>query len=121
MDSKIRSANEMASGAMVGGAGYSRRSSKDIVFSVWIVGVTSILLSRPLSFWRVFGPTFLGAPVYCWAVLGVATIEYVTQFRFIDAMVVVLGPVLDGCKAIIGNTVDAAREKGVGAGSCSTK
>ena len=121
MDSKIRSANEMAAGAMVGGAGYSRRSSKDIVFRFWIVGVTSILFSKPLSFWRVFGPTFLGAPVYCWAVLGVATVEYVTQFGFIDATVVVLGPALDGCKAIIGRTALAAREKGVGASSDSTK
>ena len=121
MDSKIQSANEMASGAMVGGIGYSRRSSKDIVFRVWIVGVTSILLSKPLSFWRVFGPTFLGAPVYCWAVLRVATVEHVTQFRFIDAMVMVLGPALDGCKAIIGHTAEAASEKGLGAGSCSTK
>ena len=111
----------MAAGAMVGGTGYSRRSSKDIVFRVWIVSVTSILLSRPLSFWRAFGPTFLGAPVYCWAVFGVATVKYVTQFGFIDAMVMVLGPALDGCKAIIGLTVLAAREKGVGAGSCSTK
>ena len=50
LDSKIQLANEMASGAMVGGVGYSRRSSKDIVFRVWIVGVTSILLSKPLSF-----------------------------------------------------------------------
>ena len=111
----------MASDAMVGGTEYSRQSSKDIVLRVWIVGVTSILLSRPLSFWRVFGPTFLGAPVYFWAVLGVATVEYVTQFRFIDATVVVLGPALDGCSAIIGRTAEAAREKGVGAGSCSTK
>ena len=111
----------MASGAMVGGAGYSRQSSKDIVFRVWIVGVMSILLSRPLSFWRVFGPTFLGAPVSFWAILGVATVEYVTQFRFIEAMVMVLGPALDGCKAIIGHTAEAAREKGVGAGTCSKK
>ena len=50
MDSKIQSANEMAAGAMVGGMGYSRRSSKDIVFKFWIVGVTSILFSKPLSF-----------------------------------------------------------------------
>ena len=106
---------------MVGGAGYSRRSSKDIVFRFWIVGVTSILFSKPLSFWRVFGPTFLGAPVNYWAVLGVATVEYVTRFGFIDATVVVLGPALDGCKAIIGRIVLAAREKGVGAGSDSTK
>ena len=34
LDSKIRSANEMASSAVVGGAGYSRRCSKDIVFRV---------------------------------------------------------------------------------------
>ena len=106
---------------MVGGAGYSRQSSNDIVFRFWIVSVTSILLSKPLSFWRVFGPTFLGAPVYCWAVFRVATVEYVTQFRFIDTTVVVLGPALDGCKAIIGHTAEAASEKGVGAGSCSTK
>ena len=79
-----------------------------------------ILLSRPLSVWRVFGPTFLDAPVYVWAVLGVATVEYVTLFGFIDATVVVLGPALDGCKAIIGRTAEAA-EKGMGAGSCSTK
>ena len=111
----------MAAGAMVGGAGYSRRSSKDIVFRFWIVGVTSILFSNPLSFWRVFGPTFLGVPVYCWAVFGVATVEYVTRFRFIDATVVVLGPALYGCKAIIGRTAEAAREKGVGAGSDSMK
>ena len=111
----------MAAGAMVGGDGYSRRSSKDIVFRFWMVGVTSILFNKPLSFWRVFGPTFLGAPVNCWAVLGVATVEYVTRFGFIDATVVVLGPALDGCKAIIGRTAEAAREKGVGAGSCSTK
>ena len=111
----------MASGAIVGGVGYLRRSSQDIVFRVWIVGVTSILLSRPLSFWRVLGPTFLGVPVYCWAVLGVATVEYVTRFRFIDATVVVLGPALDGCKAISGHTAEAAREKRVGPGSCSTK
>ena len=63
-DSKIRSASDMASGAIVGGMGYSRRSSKDIVFRFWIVGLTSILFSKPLSLWRVFGPTFLGAPVY---------------------------------------------------------
>ena len=85
-----------------------------------MVGVTFILLSRPLSVWRVFGPTFLDAPVYFWAVLGVATIEYVTLFGFIDAMVMVLGAALDGCKAIIGHTVEAAK-KGTGAGSCSTK
>ena len=111
----------MASGAMVGGDGYSRQSSKDIVFRFWMVGVTSILFNKPLSFWRVFGPTFLGVPVYCWAFFRVATVEYVTQFGFIDATVVVLGPALDGCKAIIGRTAEAAREKRVGAGSCSTK
>ena len=105
---------------MVGGAGNLRQSSKDYVFRVWIVGLTFILLSRPLSFWRVFGPTFLNAPVYVWAVLGVATVEYVTLFRFIDAMVMVLGAALDGCKAIIGCTAEAAK-KGTGAGSCSTK
>ena len=92
-----------------------------MVFRFWIVGVTSILFSKPLSFWRVLGPTFLGMPVYCWAVLGVATVEYVTQFGFIDATVVVLGPALDGCKAIIRCIALAAREKGMGAGSDSTK
>ena len=69
LDSKIWLAKEMASGAMVGGAGYSRRSSKDIVFRVWIVSVTFILLSIPLSIWRVLGPTFLDTPVKFWAVL----------------------------------------------------
>ena len=50
-------------------------------------------------------------------VFGVATVEYVTQFGFIDATVVVLGPALDGCKAIIRRTADAAREKeGSGSG-----
>ena len=83
--------------------------------------MTLILLSRPLSVWRVFGPTFLDAPVYVWAVLGVATVEYVTLFRFIDAMVVVLGAALDGCKAISGHTAEAAKEEGVGVGSCSAK
>ena len=121
LDLKIWSANEMASSAMVGGAGYSRQSSKDIVFRVWIIGVTFILLSRPLSVWRVFDPTVLDAPVNFWAVLGVATIEYVTRFGFINAMVVVLGATLEGCKAIIGHTAEAAKEKGVGVGSCSAK
>ena len=121
LDSKIWSANEMASGAMVGGAGNLRWSSKDIVFRVSIVGVTFILSSRPLSFWRVFGPTFLDAPVYVLAVLGVATVEYVTLFRFIDTMVVVLGAALDCCKAITRPTAEAAKEKGVGVGSCSAK
>ena len=121
MDSKIQLANEMASGAMVGtGGGDSRRCSKDIVFRVWIIGVMSMCLSKPLSFWRVFSPAFFGAPVNFWGV-EVATIEYVTRFGFIDAMVVVLGPAQDGCKAIVGRTAEAAREKGVGAGSCSTK
>ena len=73
------------------GGGDSGHCSKDIVFRFWIVGVMSIRLRRPLSFWRVFGPTFFGAPVYFWGP-GVATVEYVTQFGFIDAMVVVLGP-----------------------------
>ena len=77
-------------------------------------------LRRPLSFWRVFGPTFFRAPVNFWAP-EVATVEYVTQFGFIDATVVVLGPARDSCTAIVGHTADAAREKGVGAGSCSTK
>ena len=44
-----------------------------------------------------------------------------TRFGFINAMVVVLGPALDGCKVIIGRTAEAAREKGVGVGSDSTK
>ena len=92
-----------------------------MVFRFWIVGLTSILFSKPLSFWRVFGPTFLGAPVYCWVVLGVATVEHITRFGFINATVVVLGPALNGCKAIIGRIALAAREKGVGAGSDSTK
>ena len=106
---------------MVGtGGGDSRRCSKDMVFRFWIIGVTSIRLSNPLSFWRVFGPAFFGTPVNFWGP-DVATIEYVTQFGFIDATVVVLGPALDGCRAIIGCTAEAAREKGVGAGSCSKK
>ena len=76
---------------MVGTGGNSRRCSKDMVFRFWIVGVMSILLSKPLSFWRVFGPTFFRAPVNFWAP-EVATVEYVTQFGFINAMVMVLGP-----------------------------
>ena len=121
MDLKIQLANEMASGAMVGtSGGDSRHCSKDIVFRFWIVGVTSMRLSKPLSFWRVFSPAFFGAPVNFWGA-KVATVEYVIQFGFIDAMVMVLGPALDGCRAIVGRTAEAAREKGVGAGSCSTK
>ena len=121
MDSKIRLANEIALGAMVGtGGGDSKRCSKDIVSRFWIVGVTSMHLSKPLSFWRVFDPAFFGAPVNFWGP-KVATVEYVTQFGFINAMVMVLGPARDGCKAIVGRTAGAAREKGVGAGSCSTK
>ena len=106
---------------MVGtGGGDSRRCSKDIVFRFWIIGVTSMRLSKPLSFWRVFGPAFFRAPVNFWGP-EVATVEYVTQFGFIDAIVVVLGPAWDGCRAIVGRTAKAAREKGVGAGSCSMK